>query len=153
MTVYFEDLDEGDVMEFGTYEVTAAEIVEFAERYDPQWFHTDPERARQQSHFGALAASGWHTCAMAMRLVVDGHYRDAAGLGAAGIEHLRWPNPTVPGDELSVRVAVLETRRSESDPSRGLVTLDQTVSNQDDEVKAEMRPTVLYQCRSAPEDA
>jgi len=150
VTVYFEDLDEGDVLEFGSYEVTAAEIVEFAEQYDPQWFHTQPERARAESHFGDLAASGWHTASMAMRLVVDGHFSEAAALGALGIEELRWPNPTVPGDELSVRVEVLEARRSESDPSRGLVTLDQVVTNQDGEVKLEMRPTVMYACRDSP---
>ena len=149
MTVYFEDLDEGDVLEFGSYDVTEAEIVEFAERYDPQWFHTQPERAREESHFGDLAASGWHTASMAMRLVVDGHFSEAAALGALGIEELRWPNPTVPGDELSVRVEVLETRRSESDPSRGLVTLNHTVTDQDGEVKLEMRPTVMYECRNS----
>jgi acyl dehydratase len=149
VTVYFEDLDEGDVLEFGTYDVTEDEIVEFAERYDPQWFHTQPERAREESQFGDLAASGWHTCAMAMRLVVDGHFSDAASLGALGIEELRWPNPTFPGDSLSVTVEVLETRRSESDPSRGIVTLDQVVINQDDDVKLEMRPTVLYACRNS----
>lgn len=148
MTVYFEDLSEGDVLEFGTYDVTEDEIVSFAERYDPQWFHVDPDRAREESHFGDVAASGWHTCAMAMRLVVDGHYSDAAGLGAVGIEELRWPNPTVPGDSLSVRVEVVSTRRSESDPTRGLVTLDQTVTNQDGEVKLRMRPTVMYACRN-----
>ncbi|MFB6270311.1 MAG: MaoC family dehydratase [Halobacterium sp.] len=151
MTTYFEDISEGDVMEFGTYEVTEAEILEFAEQYDPQWFHTQPERAREESHFGDLAASGWHTCSMAMRLVVDGHYQDAAGLGAVGIEELRWPNPTVPGDELSVRVEVVATRRSESNPSTGIVTLDQTVTDQDGEVKLEMRPTVLYECRTTGE--
>ena len=85
---------------------------------------------------------------MAMRLVVDGHYSEAAGLGALGIEKLRWPNPTVPGDSLSVTVEVLETRRSESNPGRGLVTLDHTVTNQDGEVKLEMRPTVMYACRN-----
>ncbi|UHH26769.1 MaoC family dehydratase [Halobacterium noricense] len=149
MTVYFEDLDEGDVLEFGTYDVTEDEIVEFAERYDPQWFHTQPERAREESHFDDLAASGWHTCAIAMRLVVDGHYVDAAGLGALGIEQLRWPNPTVPGDSLSVTVEILEMRRSESDPTRGLVTLNHTVTNQASEVKLEMRPTVMYACRNS----
>jgi acyl dehydratase len=148
VTVYFEDLDEGDVLEFGTYDVTEDEIVEFAQRYDPQWFHTQPERAREESHFGDLAASGWHTCAMAMRLVVDGHYSEAAGLGALGIEELRWPNPTVPGDSLTVTVEITETRRSESNPSRGIVTLDHTVTNQDGEVKLEMRPTVMYACRN-----
>lgn len=150
MTTYFEDLAAGDEFEFGTYEVTEDEILQFAEQYDPQWFHTEPERAREASHFGDIAASGWHTCAMTMRLLVDNHYEDAASLGAAGIEELRWPNPTFPGDELSVRVEVLDTRRSESDPSRGIVTFENTVTNQDGEVKLQMRPTVLYRCRNPP---
>lgn len=148
MTTHFEDLAAGDEFEFGTYDVTEAEILEFAQQYDPQWFHTDPERAREASHFGDIAASGWHTCAMTMRLLVDNHYADAASLGAAGIEELRWPNPTVPGDELSVHVEVLDTRRSESDPTRGIVTFDNTVTNQDGDVKLQMRPTVLYECRN-----
>jgi len=77
MTVYYEDLSVGDTMQFGTYEVTAEEIVAFAEQYDPQWFHVDAERAREESHFGDLAASGWHTAAMSMRLLVDEHLSEA----------------------------------------------------------------------------
>ncbi|MFB6135356.1 MAG: MaoC family dehydratase [Halobacteriaceae archaeon] len=143
MTVHFEDLAPGDVFEYGTREVTEAEVVEFAERYDPQWFHTDPERARDSVH-GGLIASGWHTAAMAMSLLVEGHYRDAATLGAVGVDELRWPAPTRPGDELSVRMEITETRPSESRDDRGLVRSDVTVADQSGETKATLSPLVLY---------
>ncbi|AHG03983.1 acyl dehydratase [Halobacterium sp. DL1] len=147
MTVYYEDLSVGDTMQFGTYEVTAEEIVAFAEQYDPQWFHVDAERAREESHFGDLAASGWHTAAMSMRLLVDEHLSEAGSLGAIGVDELRWPNPTFPGESLSVTIEVLSKRPMESDPSRGIVRTKLTTTNQDGDVKASMKPISMYERR------
>ena len=149
MTVYFEDLTEGDTMEFGTYDVTEEEVVAFAEQYDPQWFHTDPERAREEGPFGALAASGWHTTAMTMRVLVDEHLSEAASLGALGVDELRWPNPTFPGESLSLTVEVLDKRPSESRPDRGIVRTELTTTNEDGEVKASMKPISMYARRDA----
>jgi acyl dehydratase len=107
VTRHFEDLAVGDVDEHGGYEVTAAEIRSFAERYDPQAVHLDPEAARE-TPFGGLVASGWHTAAMTMRLFVDGVIDDVAALGGRGVDRLRWVDPVRPGDVLSVRAEVLE---------------------------------------------
>jgi acyl dehydratase len=117
---YFEDLEVGQQESFGTYEVTESEIVDFAERYDPQPMHVDPEAAGE-SMFGGLVASGWHTAAMCMRLLVDGFLADSAAMGSPGVDGLRWHEPVRPGDELTVETEVLETRPSESRPDRGLV--------------------------------
>ncbi|GGL55717.1 MaoC family dehydratase [Halocalculus aciditolerans] len=148
--IYYEDLSVGDVESFGSYEVTEAEVVEFAERYDPQWFHTDPEAA-EESIYGGLIASGWHTASMTMRLLVDGHFTNAASLGAAGLEELRWPNPTRPGDVLTAEIEILEKRVSESNPDRGIVTTKTTTTNEEGETKLQMVSVVFYQRRDAGE--
>jgi acyl dehydratase len=105
MTVFLDDIRRWDDESYGTYEVTEAEILEFAERYDPQWFHTDPDRAAD-SIYGDLIASGWHTASMSMRLFVDGFLGETATLGAKGLDRLRWPKPVVPGDELTVHSTI-----------------------------------------------
>ncbi|WP_410767212.1 MaoC family dehydratase [Haloferax sp. DFSO60] len=121
---FFEDLSVGDTYEYGTYDVTEDEILEFAEQYDPQWFHTDPERAEEESMYGGLIASGWHTVAMTMRLIVDGYVGDMESLGAKGVDELRWWAPVSPGDALSIENEVLElTPESES---RGLAKIKTT---------------------------
>ena len=148
MTDYFEDMTVGEQRSFGSYEVTEDEILTFAERYDPQWFHTDPERAREESVFGGLAASGWHTAAMTMRMLVDNHFAEAASYGAVGVDELRWPNPTLPGETLSVTVDVLEKTPSESKPDRGTVRTRLTTANEDGEPKLTMEPIVLYARRN-----
>jgi len=117
---YFEDIEVGEAEEFGKYHVTAEEILEFAEQYDPQPFHTDPEAA-EESQFGGLVASGWHTAAMTMRMIADGPLQDRAGMGARGVDELRWRRPVRPGDTLHVRTEVIDKRVSESDPRRGYV--------------------------------
>ncbi|EMA04688.1 MaoC family dehydratase [Haloferax denitrificans] len=118
---FFEDFAVGDTDEFGEYDVTLSEVLEFAERYDPQWFHTDPERAEAESMYGGIIASGWHTASMTMRLFVDGVLSDAASLGAKGVEELRWWKPVYPGDTLVVESEVLETTVETDD--RGLVEI------------------------------
>ncbi|WP_435067204.1 MaoC/PaaZ C-terminal domain-containing protein [Haloplanus sp. C73] len=120
MTVFFEDVDRWDGESHGTYEATEAEIVEFAERYDPQWFHTDPERAAESIH-GDLIASGWHTAAMSMRLFVDGFLDETAALGAKGLDRLRWPAPVHPGDELTVHSTIRGVDESSGTDEYGVV--------------------------------
>jgi acyl dehydratase len=117
---YFEDFVPGSVHEFGPVVVDEAEIIEFARRYDPQPIHTDPEWART-GPFGGLIASGWHTAAITMRLLVDQYLPPAASLASPGIDELRWLRPVRPGDELRVRVTVIEARPSRSKPDRGLL--------------------------------
>ncbi|WP_408958504.1 MaoC family dehydratase [Natrinema sp. 74] len=117
---YYEDIEIGDTNEFGEYHVTKEEIIDFAEMYDPQPFHVD-EDAAEDSAFGELVASGWHTAAMCMRLLVDGPIQDQASMGARGVDELRWKQPVKPGDTLSIRTEVIDKRVSESDPQRGYV--------------------------------
>jgi acyl dehydratase len=117
---YFEDFVPGLTQEFGPTAVDEAEIVEFARRYDPQPIHTDPEWART-GPFGGLIASGWHTTALMMRLLVEQYLPSAASLASPGIDELRWLRPVRPGDELRVRVTVIEARPSVSKPDRGLL--------------------------------
>ena len=119
--IYFEDLEVGAETDFGTYEVTREEVLEFARKYDPQPFHLSDEEAAK-THFGRLAASGWHTGAMTMaviaRHVVE---QEQAGLGSPGIDELRWLKPVYPGDTLHVRGKILEKTPSRSRPGHGLV--------------------------------
>ena len=130
---YYEDIEVGDTTEFGEYHVTKDELLEFAEQYDPQPFHTD-EAAAEDSAFGQLVASGWHTASICMRLLVDGPMQDRAGMGARGVDELRWHQPVTPGDTLSIRTEVLEKRVSESDHTRGYVDTKLEGINQDGEV-------------------
>ena len=128
-TRYFEDFNPGEAIELGQTAVFEAEIVEFARRYDPQPFHVDPERARD-SIYGGLIASGWHTAALCMRLLVDGVFGDAAGMGSPGVDELRWLAPVRPGDVLTGRLIVLESISSRSKPDRGIVKFRAELDNQ-----------------------
>jgi acyl dehydratase len=130
-TLFLEDFAPGRRFVTATVEVTAAEIKAFASRFDPQPFHLDEEAAKR-SLFGALAASGWHTAAMSMRLLVDSPLHPSDGLIGLGGE-LSWPRPTYAGDVLRVETEVLDAKRSRSNPRRGVVTLRQETKNQRDE--------------------
>jgi acyl dehydratase len=143
---WFEDYEAGEVVEFGEYPVTQEEIVEFARRYDPQPFHVDPEAAKD-SAYGGLIASGWHTCAIMMRLLADGCVSEVASMGSPGLDELRWLAPVRPGDVLRSRIRVLETRRSSSKPDRGLVRLEQEAVNQRGEVVARWVGWNIYRAR------
>ena len=143
---YFEDYAVGEVFEFGEYVVDEQELVEFGRAYDPQPFHTDAEAARK-THFGGLIASGWHTCSMLMRLMVDNYISPAASLGSPGIDQIRWTQPVRPGDRLNARATVVETRRSRSKPDRGLVRTDYEVYNQQRELVMTMSSMGLFKCR------
>ncbi|MFZ5609915.1 MAG: MaoC family dehydratase [Pseudomonadota bacterium] len=131
---YFEDFKVGDEAEFGGYEVTREEIVDFASKYDPQPFHLSDEGARG-SIFKRLCASGWHTCAMTMRMMVD-HMKesDTPSLGSPGIDEIRWRQPVYPGDILRVRGKVIGLKASESRPAIGFVKNSYEVINQRREV-------------------
>ena len=143
---YWEDFPVGRVREFGGMLVTREAIVEFARAYDPQPFHLD-DAAAATSLFGRLAASGWHTCAMAMRMMCDAYLLESAALGSPGVENVRWLKPVHPGDTLHVRLTVLEARPSVSRPGVGLVKSHWDVSNQHDEAVLSMEGWGLFRCR------
>ena len=146
---YFEDYAVGSACEFGPVEVTEAEVLEFARRFDPQPFHADPAAAAT-GPYGGLIASGWHTCAMTMRLLVGHYLSPASSLGSPGVDELRWLRPVRPGDRLRVRVTVEEARVSRGKPDRGIVrTLVESV-NQDGEVALRLVATNLVLRRSQP---
>ena len=130
---YFEDMTPGLQFRTGTATLDAAAIKAFARDYDPQPFHTD-ETAAKSSFFGELVASGWHTMATTMRLIVDGEFRPAGGVIGGGVDEFRWPKPVRPGDTLTVLSEVVEARPSKSRSDIGLVRVRHTTSNQDGEV-------------------
>ena len=130
---YFEDLEIGAIARFGRYDVTREEVMDFAAKFDPQPFHLSDEEAAK-THFGRIAASGWHTAAMAMRMIVDNFaVSEQAGLGGIGIDELRWLKPVYPGDVLSLQTEVLEKTPSRSRPEMGSFRTRTTVFNQKDE--------------------
>ena len=145
---YWEDFEVGRVREFGRYEVTRAEVLEFAGRFDPQPFHLD-DAAAAGSLFGRLAASGWHTAAMAMRMMCDGYLLESAALGSPGVEKLSWPAPVYPGDVLSMRNTVLESRPLTSRPEVGLVKSRNEVLNQHGQVVLSMEGFGFFRRRHA----
>ena len=130
---YFEDFHIGDVFDLGSIQVTQEEIIAFARQFDPQPFHLDPERAKD-SIFHGLAASGWHTGALFMRLLVDGLLRETISIGSPGIDELRWRNPVRPGDRLRACLTVTESIPSRSRPSMGVVRSACEMFNQKDDV-------------------
>ncbi len=146
--IAFESFEVGQVNSFGAYEVTAEEIVEFAGKYDPQFFHLDPEAAKQ-SLFGGLCASGWHTCAMTMAMMVEDMDRRGRGLGSPGIERLRWRRPVFPGDVLSVRMEVLELQDMDKRPDVGLVVSRTSTSTQDGTVVMEFVSKGMFPRRTS----
>jgi acyl dehydratase len=131
---YLEDYVPGAVYEYGYIEVTAAEILDFARKFDPQPIHIDPEFAAT-GPFGGLIASGWHTAGIMMRLLADHYLSRVASLASPGIDELRWPAPLRPGDSVRLRTTILEARPSRSKPDRGLVrTRGQLINSGDAEV-------------------
>lgn len=130
--LYLDDLQVGTKRSYGSYVVTREEVLEFARKYDPQPFHLSDEEAAK-THFGRLAASGWHTCSMAMAMFVEAMQETPqASLGAAGVDELRWLKPVYPGDVLRCESEVLEVTPSRSKPDMGSVINQTTVFNQDD---------------------
>ena len=149
---WWEDFPAGSVREFGAKQVTRDAVIAFAAEFDPQPFHLDDEAA-EASLFGRLSASGWHTCAMTMRMICDDHLLDAASLGSPGIDSLRWTRPVYPGDTLSVRLEVLEARPMGSRPEVGLIRQRWQVLNQDREVVMTMEGWGMLRRRPQGEGA
>ncbi len=145
--LYYEDIQINVVQKYGSYEVTREEVIDFASKYDPQAFHLD-EEAAAKTHFGRLSASGWHSAAMMMRMMVDHmNANKQAGLGSPGVENLRWIKPVYPGDTLHCEHVTVEKRRSESRPEMGIMKGVVTVFNQHDEKVMTMESTGLIQVR------
>lgn len=143
---YFEDYVEGATYSFGSVPVDEAEVVDFARRYDPQFFHIDAEAAKG-GLYGGLIASGWHTASMMMSQFAVHYLSDVSSLGSPGLTELRWIAPVRPGDVLSVRVTTTGTRRSASKPDRGIVQSHVEVLNQDDKVVMDFNATNFIACR------
>lgn len=127
---YFEDFTPGKVIALGSRTVTEEEIISFATQFDPQSFHVDKEAAAD-SIFGGVIASGWHTCGMIMRMVVDGFLKDSSSMGSPGVDEIRWILPVRPGDTLTVTAETLESRPSTSKPDRGVLITMWRATNQD----------------------
>lgn len=146
---YFDDFEVGHTAEFGHYEVTEEEIIEFATKYDPQSFHVDREKAKH-SIFGEIVASGWHTCAMSMRMIVDEFLNKSASLGSPGVDEIRWMKPVYPGDVLTIRLEVVATKASTRKPDRGVTHARYTTLNQHGEAVMSMKAIGMFGRRPKP---
>jgi acyl dehydratase len=135
----YEDVTPGETRQFGSYEVTREEIIDFAESYDPQPFHLSEDHDAQ---FDGLIASGWHTAAMTMRMLVENYLLDSASVGSPGLDGLQWRTPVAPGDTLSLEVTFVE--KEPWDENRGLVTQEIETLNQNDEIVMWMAARSLY---------
>jgi acyl dehydratase len=145
---YWEDFPVGQVREFGHMTVTREAVLGFAREFDPQPFHVD-EDAAKSSLFGGLAASGWHTCAMAMRMMCDAYLLDSASLGSPGLDKLTWHKPVFPGDTLRMRFIVLEARPMTSRPGVGLVRSSWEVYNQHADLVLSMQGFGMFRRKEA----
>ena len=143
---YWEDFPVDSVREFGATRVSREAVLAFAAEFDPQPFHLD-DAAAEASLFGRLSASGWHTCAMTMRMMCDDYLLDAASLGSPGVDNLRWLKPVYPGDTLSVRLTILESRPMASRPTVGLLRSRWEVRNQQGEAVMTMEGWGMFRRR------
>jgi acyl dehydratase len=140
--IYFEDLSAGQKFRAGPVEMTQEEIIAFAKQYDPQDFHTDPEKAHD-TVFGELVASGWHTAAVTMRMIIEASPKMKGGMVGRAVEKISWPRPVRPGDALSLEIEVLDLRTSAKSLERGMMRTKNTVTNHKGEVVMEME-TVIF---------
>jgi acyl dehydratase len=149
----WEDLQTGSVRELGSVTVSAEEIKEFAEEFDPQPFHVD-ELAGKRSIFGNLCASGWHTCALAMRLTVQNFLNDSSSMGSPGLESLRWLKPVYPGDTLTLKHTITESRPLRKRADTGLVRSQWEMFNQNGEKVLQMDGYGMFRRRhpATPEE-
>lgn len=145
---YFEDLKAGDRFESSPYEVTEAAIIEFAREFDPQMFHLDAEKAKE-SIFHGMVASGWHTAAITMRLLVTSDLHLAGGAVGLGVDDLRWPIPVRPGDMLRLEIQIEEVRPSRTKPDRGTIRIRYATRNQKGEIVLTQTATALVPRRPA----
>jgi len=145
---YLDDFAVGQVFRSGSIRVDVQEITAFAAEFDPQPFHLDPVAA-ERTFFRGLAASGWHTAALTMRLLVESELKPAGGIIGLGFEDFRWPRPVRPGDELTLQTEVLEVRPSQSRPEQGLIKIRVTTVNQADEAVLIQVGSLLIRRRSS----
>jgi len=145
----FDEFHAGQRLTCGPVTVTEAEIVAFANAYDPQWFHMDPVRAAE-GRWGGLIASGWHTCAIAMRLVVDGVLRDSESFGSPGLEYVKWLAPVRPGDALTMHADVLDARHSERNAALGILRWQWRIVNQAGVAVLDLVATSLFDLAPRP---
>ncbi|HYC41483.1 MAG TPA: MaoC family dehydratase [Noviherbaspirillum sp.] len=143
---YFEDFEPGKTIDVGSRTVSEEEIIEFATKYDPQPFHVD-KAAAEKSMYGGIIASGWHTCGMIMRLMVDGFLKEAASLGSPGVDEIRWIKPVRGGDTLHVTNTALEVKPSTSKPDRGVVVTLWQAKNQHGELVATIKGMGMFHRR------
>lgn len=150
---YFEDINEGQTAEFGHYEMTKEEIIDFATKFDPQPFHLSEEGGKN-SLFGGLSASGWHTCSASMRMMVDEMKKQqVAGLGSPGIDELRWVKPVMVGDILSIKAEVIGKSTPKSRPGIGFVKYRYEIYNQKDEMVMFFIGNLIIMRRGSGEDS
>ena len=143
---YFEDYAPGAVYEYGYVTVSEADIIGFASQFDPQPIHVDRDFAAR-GPFGGLIASGWHTAAIGMRMIVDHYLPRVASIASPGIDELRWPAPLRPGDSVRMRITIVEARRSRSKPDRGLVRTHAELINQDQQTVLTLTAMNLIRAR------
>ncbi|MGE0211020.1 MAG: MaoC family dehydratase [Parvibaculaceae bacterium] len=146
--LHYEDFPEGEVITYGRWEVTAADIVDFARDFDPQPFHLD-EEAGKDSILGGLAASGWHVCAMMNRMMVDAYLGRAASMGSFGIAEMKWMRPVLAGDVLTIRRTTLDKRVSRKRPEMGILTFRFEAIDAQGTVTSEMTGTNLVRTRAS----
>ena len=139
----FSELKPGMIIKGGPVKITEADILAFANQFDPQWFHTDPKRA-QSGRWGGLIASGWHTCAITMRMAVDAFLHDSESFGSPGLGEVRWKVPVRPGDVLRLEAKVMGVRKSSQRDDLGIVTWVWAVFNQQDQIVLEVDATNLF---------
>lgn len=145
---YFEDFVVGSTISIGSHHFTEEEILAFAKQFDPQPFHIDPDAAKR-SIFGGIIASGWHTCSVMMRLLVDGLVADAASLGSPGVDEVRWVKPVRAGDTISVTLTVFDAKASTSKNDRGVIWIDWRAVNQHGELVATIKSMGMFGRRPA----
>lgn len=145
---YFEDFEVGKTYPVGSRTVNEDEIIAFATQFDPQPFHVDKDAAAN-SIFGGIIASGWHTCSMIMRVMVDGFLRDSSSMGSPGVDEIRWIKPVRGGDTLAVSTTVLDAKPSGSRPDRGVVWTEWRATNQHGEVVATVKGMGMFGRRPA----
>jgi acyl dehydratase len=148
----FADFHVGQIIEAGVYFVAEDEMRRFAAAYDPQWFHTDPDAAAK-GRFGGLIGSGWLTCCIAMRLGVDAALRGSESFASPGVAYIKWPNPVRPGDRLSLKIEVIEIRRSRSQPTLGVLRWRWRLFNEAGLEVLDMEATNLFDLSRATENS
>jgi acyl dehydratase len=145
--LHYEDFAQGETRELGSYHVTADEIVAFAREFDPQPFHLD-NAAAKQSILGGLCASGWHVCAIIMRMTVDGFLGRTAGMGSSGVDEVKWLKPVFAGETVSGRITVLTARRSAKRPEMGILAMRAELLGEDGTLKCEQQAIYFVKVRA-----